>query len=218
MKQLVRIFAAVLIGGGCIHAEDKKPAPAKAPVQGPAPAEKIPPATKTLGFVMVGDMDAKQVEAFRKFAEFNLGVVVKQLPAQKPAGGSLDDEAKALKKLVTKEIAHVVALVDGNKDKQNHMKVYASDGVAVVNLAALKHEKAQTYTRRVDRCMMRGFGFLMGLDPSPNPHSALYPYKGTEQLDMIGRNYDPPYLRKYQQAAQKNGFKFLDYRAMRLVQ
>ena len=47
----------------------------------------------------------------------------------------------------------------------------------------------------------------MGLEPSPNPLSAMTHYSTLEELDQIGRNLDPPWLIKLQEKAVEWGIE-----------
>ena len=59
--------------------------------------------------------------------------------------------------------------------------------------------------RRLERQVIRAICTLLGLEQSPNPQSAYSPYETLEQLDMIGRNLDPPWQKKMQERARELG-------------
>jgi hypothetical protein len=48
---------------------------------------------------------------------------------------------------------------------------------------------------------MRGIGLLLDVPQVPNPQSAMWSYRTMEELDWMGRNFDPPSLMKLQQNA-----------------
>ncbi|MEM7391880.1 MAG: hypothetical protein AAF492_05980 [Verrucomicrobiota bacterium] len=191
------------------------PAPVK-PVQN-GKADPPPEPTKVLGIVQVGNVEEEMVERTRKFIEFNLGLVVKRLDSRKPQGGNLKQEGAALKDFITDDVAMVMGIVAADEKVKQVSALLHDEKVAVVNATVLQHENKETFGRRLERCVIRNYAFLMGLSTSPNPQSALFPYRTVKQLDAIGRNLDPPFLAQLQRDALNQGLTFVDFPALKLI-
>jgi hypothetical protein len=92
-------------------------------------------------------------------------------------------------------------------DETSHGAFYPEQRVAVVNLNALMTEGTdqEVVERRIERQVIRGICLNMGLEPNPNPHSAMFNYSTMDELDAIGRNLDPPWLMRLQEKAMASG-------------
>lgn len=171
-------------------------------------SETKEPGIRRLGLVTIGDVDEGLVDRVYQFTAKNLAVKIRRLDARPASDRTLNEEAKSLAETTDDDPYCIVAIARPNKKYEAHDVRLLDKRVAIINLTALDHEDKETFARRVEKCVMRNFGFLLGLSPSPNPQSALYPYVNLRQLDQIGRNFDPPYMRKFQEAARDHGLIF----------
>lgn len=226
-RMLVLAMIVVLMSSAAAPAQEnvaplpKTPAvqiaePAAAPAPAPAPAFVPPPADpaaagRALALVSVGDVDEGLAEHVRTFAEENLAVAVRALPGRENAGGSLDDEGRALASLVAEDVIGVVALVVPEGEIAAHGVYMADEHVAVVNVKALRPEDGdeERFARRVERGTMQSLGMLMGLGACPNPQCVMCSYTKTAELDSKGRNLCPPCLDSFQRAADREGLTIL---------
>jgi len=166
---------------------------------------------KNIGLACVGDFDPTLVERIRGFAQRSLMMPVVMIEAKDVKMDSLDDVGRSASAWLDLDHAMVVVLFMPEEDLGGHGVVRREEHTAVVNARAMLPEPSdpEKYARRLERQVMRSVGLLLGLDFSPNPRSAMWPYKTLEQLDRIGRNFDPPWLLKAQRAARERGIKIL---------
>ena len=85
-----------------------------------------------------------------------------------------------------------IVLFDAAATEARHGIYDPTNRVMVLNATALRHEKEETFARRLDRQFTRGICFSLGLPTCPNPMCGLFPYKDLAELDLIGRGPCPP--------------------------
>lgn len=158
--------------------------------------------------VAFGDVDDALVDRAQKWAEQNLAIPVPLLKSEPGAQLATFEEvtAMAASMLETNRIGLVV-LWRPTSDISNHGAHYPDKRVAVANLNPMftPDTDAEKIERRVERQVIRGVCLLMGLEPSPNPYSAMFNYANLEELDTISRNLDPPWLKRLQEKAVEMG-------------
>lgn len=165
------------------------------------------PARRPAALVAVGEVPAALVERVQAWAQENLAVPV---PVQEPRAESfenLDQAAEwAAGQLDERDLGWVV-LLEPTGDATAHGMTRPDLRVSVVNVKAMRADNPdeETFARRMERQVMRGLGFLYGLEPSPNPQSAMTSYSSLAELDEIGRNFDPPWTRRFQELARDHG-------------
>ncbi len=165
------------------------------------------PAVEPVSLVAFGDVDPALVEHAAAWAADNLAIPV---PVAEPAGlegESLEDAVTQAKQRVAEDSLGLVVFVRPTSGETVHGFMRPDDRVVIVNVGGLSVDDPETtlLEKRLERQAIRGTSMLMGLDPSPNPFSAMYNYQSLEDLDKIGRNLDPPWLKKLQQAADAKG-------------
>ena len=101
----------------------------------------------------------------------------------------------------------LILLVQPTQESPIHGVLRKEAGVALINVPAMQADEASeaVVLQRLERQVIRGLCMLLGLESSPNPHSAMAAYQGLGELDNIGRNLDPPWLVKLQEAARARG-------------
>lgn len=162
-----------------------------------------------LALAVVGDMPAEQVERLRSFAEVNTSIPVVLREVQAYEEDALTVMARALADVRHPEDAALVLLYAGTQSFDEHALYLYEDFVAMVNTTALATEDEERYMRRVERVMMRSFGLLMDVPVVPNPQSAMWAYRTLEELDFMGRNFDPPSLIAIQRNAVAKGIPLI---------
>ena len=121
-------------------------------------------------------------------------------------------KGKLLKNIALKLQSHraandicVVVLVVGRDSERLHATVEHDITTATVNVTALHSDDPAVVEKRVKRHVMRGFGFLFGLKPAPDPFCVTRHYRTLQELDKMGMNYCPPYQGKFKAEALKRG-------------
>jgi hypothetical protein len=162
-----------------------------------------------MALAVVGDMPAEQVERLRSFAEVNtsIPVVLREVPSYEE--DALAVMARSLTDVRQPEDAVLVLLYAGTQSFEEHALYLYEDFVAIVNTTALATEDEEKYMRRLERVMMRSFGLLMDVPVVPNPQSAMWAYRTLEELDFMGRNFDPPSLIAIQRNAVAKGIPLI---------
>ncbi len=168
------------------------------------------PAPDGLGLVVAGTWSDTQAERVRAFVERNTSVAVRLRPDPvPPANEPLVDLRDGLQVERHPEDAALVVLYNGAGTFEPH-SVYDYDAVvAIINLPVIAHDDEETFLRRVEKLTIRSFGLLLDVPLVPNPHSALWTYRTTEELDFMGRNFDPPSLLRFQENAAALGIPLL---------
>lgn len=159
------------------------------------------------GVLVIGPVDPELVERARSWAEANLAIPVPLLDQVEETGVTLTDAAQQAAGLVGENDVGVIALVWTEEFYSVHGFLWPEDRVVLVNVRTFLSDDpdAETLGRRVERQVVRGVCMLMGLEYSPNPMSAMWSYTKLEELDEIGRNLDPPWLKKLQERAMELG-------------
>lgn len=155
----------------------------------------------------VGPVDQALMDRAVRWSQDNLAVEVPTRVTTPPEVITLNSAAKALSEQVGDQDAGLVALVWTDEPEPVHGFMWPDARVVIVNVRTLMTDGAdeETIARRIERQVIRGIAMLYGLEASPNPLSAMWNYTTLEQLDAIGRNLDPPWLRKLQQQAEAWG-------------
>ena len=164
-----------------------------------------------LGLLVAGTWDEASLERVRAFVQRNTSVEVRIRPAM-PLDPFLPLESlhDLLNMERDKADAAWVVLYAGDQDFEPHTVYNYEVGVAVVNLAAIATDIAETELRRIEKLTIRSFGLLLDVPMVPNPHSALWTYRTLEELDFMGRNFDPPSLIRFQQNAAEMGIPLIE--------
>lgn len=162
-----------------------------------------------VALIMIGESNDSLVERVTSWAEENLAIPVPVLPAQPE---TMIDSFEAVAEfgkglLEPNRVGLVVLWRPSSTNETSHGAYYPDHKVAMVNLAAMYTEgtEQETIERRVERQVIRGICLAMGLEPNPNPQSAMFQYASMEELDAIGRNLDPPWLMRLQEKAMDVG-------------
>lgn len=148
------------------------------------------PEYTSLRVVVAGNVSTSIVERVLGFTRtsFPLQSVVETVAP--PAGTDLAGAGK-LGGSASNEFIKIV-LFDAAADETRHGIYDPTNRVMVLNTTALRHEKEETFARRLDRQFTRGICFSLGLPTCPNPMCGLFPYKDLAELDMVGRGACPP--------------------------
>ena len=168
---------------------------------------KAPVAHKPAALVALGEVEPALMERLKNWAQDNLAVEVPLAPAETNAVESLQAAVDWGAKRVGESEVGLVVVVNPSGPVMNHGVYAEKERVAVVNVKAMKADDpdAEKLARRLERQVMRSLGLLYGLDMSPNPLSAMSHYGTLAELDQIGRNFDPPWLVKFQERAVELG-------------
>lgn len=155
-----------------------------------------------LAIAAVGELSGEHQERIRAFVERNSGIATRRIDAPDTAGESLGEILDALADLNSPEHACVVFLYAGDQVFEEHAVYRYESGVGIVNAALMKTDDEEQYLRRLEKLSMRSVGLLMGVEMVPNPQSAMWSYRTMNELDAMGRNFDPPSLMRLQQQAR----------------
>jgi hypothetical protein len=190
MKQFILFFLMAGWAGGLFAESNEETA-------------KLP-----VALMVLGDQQEELVARVKDWAEENLAIPVPVLPAQPEKElASFVEVADYGNTLLEADRLGLVVLWRGSGDETSHGAFYPEQRVAIVNLNALMTEGTdqEVVERRIERQVIRGICLNMGLEPNPNPHSAMFNYSTMEELDAIGRNLDPPWLMRLQEKAMASG-------------
>lgn len=101
----------------------------------------------------------------------------------------------------------VIALVKARAEEARHAVIMTNECVVVLNITALQSEDNVKFTRRLQRWVLRGTAFLLGVGPDVDPHCVMIDYNTVDELDRLGMNFSPPWGVMVQEAAVKRGFE-----------
>lgn len=174
--------------------------------------EKAPSETKLpVALVAFGDVDGALMDRIQKWASHNLAMPVPVFPAESKLHLESFQEVVDAAKLMLPEnqLGLVVIWRPANDDVQNHGANYPEQRIAIANLNPMftPDTDPEIIERRVERQAIRGICMVMGIEPSPNPMSAMFNYSSLEDLDGIGRNLDLPWLVRVQEKAVEVGIE-----------
>ena len=164
------------------------------------------PKEKAIAIVNADAVSSNVLERVRAFAEKELHVRVRAETCSELSGPvdfqSLETAAAALKD--ENDVAYIVL---ASLDAEEHMKVTAEAGIAIVNARPLRIDDAETFGRRMERMVMRSAAFCFGLPPTPDPYCVTRDYRSLEDLDRMGRNYSPPWQGRFAKEAAARGLE-----------
>ncbi|HMP75025.1 MAG TPA: hypothetical protein PKE12_01895 [Kiritimatiellia bacterium] len=159
-----------------------------------------------VALVVAGPVDEAVVTRVKAWAEEQLAIPVPRGEALDTKGESLDAVAQEASARLVPEDLGVIVLLKSEQELPNHGIFNPDLRVVVVNVNLMeKDADEETFGRRMERQVIRGIGTLLGLELSPNPESAMAFYSTMEELDLMGRNLDPPWLYQLQQRARAFG-------------
>ena len=164
---------------------------------------------KTLAIINAAELPAAVIEEIRLHAQKQLRVPVRAQSVKLAAGKSLKSLAVKLQEHRTTNDVCVVVLVLGSDTERLHATVERFITTATVNVAALRSDDPPTMLKRLERHVMRGFGFLFGLEPAPDPFCVTRHYRTLKELDKMGMNFCPPYQHKFKAEALRRGMTVL---------
>ena len=175
-----------------------------------APAAAQAAVLNNISLVTLGEVDPTLVKRIESYLTKNLAIRV-QTTAAAAVEGSLAEQLATLSANRSDDSVFVLALTSVETGEETHAIYDHTNRVALINVPVLKPEdgNAESFGRRVEKVAMRSAGILVGLPASPNPQCALYPYKNINELDVIGRNYDPPSAVAFQKKARELGVEFI---------
>jgi len=174
-----------------------------------------------VALVAFGDVDDALVIRAQKWAEHNLAIEVPVLPAQPTVQlGTFDEVAQNAELLMETNRLGLVVIWRPSSDVNNHGASFPDKRIAIANLNPMFTEgtEPEVIERRVERQVIRGICHVMGLEPSPNPMSAMFSYSNLQELDAIGRNLDLPWLQKLQNRLVEKGIRINPDSAYNVVQ
>ncbi len=175
-------------------------------------AAPLPRAQSSVALVAMGVTNAGIVDRVADFVTARTGIPVEILPARPAPEGGLG-AAGEIGAGIKKEHHICVVVLDYPSEKSSgHGAVYPERSVAVVNVRALMNtagletkDSGEVIRRRVERGVMRGIGFCLGLKPCPYPYCVLTDYETLEELDQMSRDFCPPCLERLHKKARRLG-------------
>lgn len=172
------------------------------------PAE--PEAGRELMLASDGTVSSEVLEQIAGFAQANLSVVVEVMEVD-PTSGSLKDQLSACVFALPASRGAAVVLLAPKTPEDTQTLFLHDEGLAGVNVPRVTEgAEESTAQRRLERLVMRGYAFLLGLGETPDPFSVMTPYAQPEDLDRMGRNHSPPDIRTFQMKAREAGYRFDD--------
>lgn len=155
-----------------------------------AQATPTVPQYTSLRVVVAGNVSTTVVERVVNFTRTSFPLK-SEVETVVPAAETDLNSAAKLGGASTNDFIKIV-LFDAAAAEARHGTYDPTNRVMVLNTTALRHEKDETFARRLDRQFTRGICFSLGLPTCPNPMCGLFPYKDLAELDQIGRGPCPP--------------------------
>lgn len=180
---------------------------AVAALAGCAPEDEhlIAPERPTITLYNAEAMDSVALEKIRAFAQQELRVPVRVLNRPDLAGTPDFKTIRAAAGQIRTERDVLVIVIAAISGEMDHLSVDPENLMAAVNVTPLYTDDEERFTRRVERQVMRGAAFAIGLPPTPDPFCVTRDYRTVEDLDRMGRNYSPPWQGRFAEEAAKRG-------------
>jgi len=175
-------------------------------------AEQNEVQARGIALVAVGPVESALMERVRAFVEINTCIPVRIKSTDALVQQSLYESMQKAAHAKEEGDEMLVALVAGSPDWAEHAVYDYEKMLGSVNVRLmLEREKPEQEMaeRRVEKLVMRSVGLLMDVPPVPNPQSAMFAYQSLEELDAIGRNFDPPSLLRFQENARARGLRLI---------
>ena len=172
-------------------------------------------AGKSILLVNAGAINTQAMEEIRQFAEKSLLVPVRTIHradnAQKTPL-SLTALAQSCASLLTNNDVCLVVICKQPETVTETILVAPDQNWAAVNVTPLKTKDNALFNKRAERQVMRAITALFGVGYSLDPHAVNKHIISVEQLDEMGRNYDPPSLDQFHKQAILRGMEILTFR------
>ncbi|MDI6773897.1 MAG: hypothetical protein QME60_00660 [Verrucomicrobiota bacterium] len=166
-----------------------------------------------MAFTTMGKVDKALLDRVVRHVGAVMWCPTRVLAGQKKPANLSEAAAKELAGLIGQDNICLLALANLPDKKDSRNAVFASHGVAMLNVASLKpsattgKDAAESYARRVEKESVRLVAMLLGVDPCPMPLCALRLTKDEEGLDAKGRNACPPCQGKIEKTLRGKGVK-----------
>lgn len=217
------MFVALGLTIGCVsaqeggtesvaEAEESATEATGAPEAAAESAPEVKPKAKLpVALVAFGDVDDGLMASAQEWASHNLALPVPLLPTEyRFQVDTFEDVLAAAEKMIEdNRLGLVVIWRPATGALQNHGAVFPEKRIAIANLNPMLTTDTDPLIiqGRVERQAIRGICMVMGLEPSPNPMSAMFNYSNLAELDAIGRNLDLPWLLRLQERMVENGIE-----------
>lgn len=153
-------------------------------------------------------VEPEPLEQIRAFAQQDLRVPVRAREEAGPDDVTATPDAMAEWAQGIRAESDVLLIVLTRLDRVTEpLTVHAGKRLAVVNVSPLETDDAGQFARRVERMVMRGVAFAIGLPPTPDPFCVTRDFRHIEELDRMGRNYSPPWQGRFAEKAAAIGLE-----------
>lgn len=160
---------------------------------------------QAIGVGVIGSLSGAQIERIRSFVEKNTALRILLLDdVPDSPREELADWLEILRD-ATPGASFDIYMYAGDQVFDPHSVYSYRDQQAVVNATALCDGDEELFLRRMEKLVMRAVGLLLDVPMVPNPQSAMWAYQTIEELDFMGRNFDPPSLLRLQENARERG-------------
>jgi hypothetical protein len=166
--------------------------------QAATPEADAPAAPLSLALITSGPVPTNLVDRVRRHVEFNLRLAVSVRALEQPVSEALLRNLTSLPGLKKTNELSVVILAAGVATGQSHGFLNPTNQVVAINVDGMKADDMETFARRLEKQVMRGYIHVAGITSCPNPLCCLYAYQSTEELDGMGRNTCPPCLGQWE--------------------
>ncbi len=163
--------------------------------------------------ISIGALENEVVERVAKhLSDSYYGVPVDVVYSGAPAG-TPEKTAKQIHKKLRNHHKGALALISVEEDVEFRMGVFKSEKTALLNARSLSLEKMNSekargiYEKRLKKESVRALGLLIGLQPTPFPRCAMFPWSNDKQLDSKGLNLCPPNHVKARKILEELGFE-----------
>jgi hypothetical protein len=164
--------------------------------------------------VNVQAVNAETLEKVRLFVQQTLNAPVRSAQAPGRVGEDILALGRSCIALMTTNDVCFVALVNPTARVKDPCVIVPDQCWAAVNVDAMKagNASATVVLDRTERQVMRCIGFLFGVGFTPDPRAVNHPITAVEQLDQIGKGFDPPGIEKFWAEAQQRGMQSLVFK------
>jgi len=163
------------------------------------------PQEKAIVIVNAAAVDAPLLERVRAFAQRELHVPVRTIENPKLTRKKDFQTAEKAAKRLKADADVILIVLEGFNNEPRHLAVYAGSEIALINTQPLYTADAEKFARRIERQIMRAAAFSVGLSPTPDPFCVTRDYNTLEDLDSMGRNFSPPWQKRFADEAAKRG-------------
>jgi len=174
-----------------------------------ANAETTNVPAKVIGIVNAAGLTANMLQAIRQAAEKSLNVPFEAVTIEPLVATNLTAMHPVVAKQKNEHYAAMVVLVSAATSVVSHASYNTNTAVSIVNVTAMQNADAKLLQARLNKQVIRGAVFALGIPPSKDPFCVSRDYRNLDDFDKVVPVLFPPWQFRFTKEAENKGLSSL---------